>query len=183
MFAVIMIRPSTEQQMVVAEQDVLDTERQIAGGDIVPRLHRRDRRLRRGGCQPLRPGPAVQEGYTHQSVRDSALQPGDADVLATQRRQCPHLPCLHHRITRDVGHDRRDRLNRAGKYDVQRQTQFAEHWRLEQHREGGSRLFGQFKIGRPDLVRGTCFAAADNQHGCQYHPPQPANLSAHVPLE
>src|SRR6185295_10520018 len=81
------------------------------------------------------------------------LEPLDPDVLAGQRFDGPHLPCLYHGI---AGHPRNDGSRHhdpSGEPDVKTEPKVAEHRRLEEHIESAWRFLFQLEIGGTDLMR------------------------------
>src|SRR5262245_2561636 len=140
--------------MVYAEQNVLDAELEIEGGNRPAALALGDgrRRLLRG--QPAHPSGAVQEGDAHQDIGHGILEAVDANGLAAQRIERAEAPGLHRCILGGSGGHRRNGRGATGECCRQRKAQFAAHRRLEQHVEFAGALFAQFEIRRTHLVGG-----------------------------
>ena len=78
-----------EEEMIDAEQDVLDAELEIGSGDRPAALTGRDRRLRRSRRQPLDPFASIDELDPHERVGHGACQTVDAHLLARKRSRSP----------------------------------------------------------------------------------------------
>ena len=142
-----------EEKMIDAEQDVLDAEREVGGGDRPSALTGGNPRPRRSRRQPFDPLAAVGERHAHQRVGHGARQPFDPHLLAAERIDRRQAPGLHHGV---VGYPRNDRgcaLDPSRKAHIERQPCVAAHRRLEQDIEYSGRCFLKLEIGRTNLVR------------------------------
>ncbi len=142
-----------EQQMVVAEQDVLDAVQQEGAGDRERSGSRGDLDPRLGGMDQRRRVLAVLQLYAHQHVGDRRLQSREFDPLASKSAgRFDHAP-LDQRIgqllrvrTGDIAHAFRQR-------EIDRQAHAGEHGGTPDELVALRRRLPDFEIGRARFVR------------------------------